>query len=185
MLVAFLVIGASVVHAQQVACGDRSLPEEQRWNPRTVSPALSHFYSLQRSLSKTFAAGRYARAESVALEYLEAAKLFPCNWNYGNAIHDANLVLGMGALKRGRQDDAVRHLREAGRSPGSPQLDSFGPAVMLANSLAKDGGFAEVAAYFRDVKRFWKMDDGRLDKWIAELEAGRVPDFGIQLRRPI
>lgn len=56
---------------------------------------------------------------------------------------------------------------------------------MLAKALAKEGAYAEVAAYLHSVKRFWKMDKGKLDEWIADLEAGQAPDFGIQLLRPI
>lgn len=185
LLAALAMASVPVAHAQHVACGDKSLAPDQRWNPRSVSPSLARFYSLQESLSKSVAAGDHAQAESLAVDYLEAAKRFPCNWNYGNAIHDANVVLGLGALRQGNRDDAVRHLRAAGRSPGSPQLDTFGPAVALADALAKEGEYGEVVAYLRDVQRFWEMDRGKLVQWILELEAGRVPDFGIQLLRPL
>lgn len=66
----------------------------------------------------------------------------------------------------------------AGDTPGSPQLNSFGPNMTLARDLLQRGETAPVLAYFEQVRRFWKMGGGRLDAWSAAVEAGRIPDFG-------
>ncbi len=40
------------------------------------------------------------------------------SWNYGNVIYEANQILGLAALREGNV--------AAGKTPGSPQLNSFG-----------------------------------------------------------
>jgi len=60
-------------------------------------------------------------ALELGAEYLELANTYRCNWNYGNAVHDANRYLGLISLKKGDTDAAVVYLREAGKSTGSPQ----------------------------------------------------------------
>ncbi|MCG7911537.1 MAG: RNA polymerase subunit sigma-24, partial [Candidatus Thiodiazotropha taylori] len=63
----------------------------------------------------------------------------------------------------------------AGQSTGSPQLDSFGPDLKLANVLLKKGQREAVAKYLSGVKRFWEMDEGRIDSWLKDIEAGKTP----------
>jgi hypothetical protein len=57
------------------------------------------------------------------------------NWNYGNAIQDGNFVLGRIAVHEYRITDAKEFLKQAGDTPGSPQLDSFGPNMSLAKDM--------------------------------------------------
>lgn len=172
------------VHAQFVPCGDKSLPPEQSWNPpnSVVTPQLRRFYDLSDKMSAAYASSNPASAEVVAREYLQAAKSFRCNWNFGNATHDANSTLGLLALRDGKVDLAVQFLAAAGTSTGSPQLNSFGPSMLLANELVKAGRSPEVISYLRAIKRFWKMDQGSVDHWMSDLEAGRTPDFRMNLR---
>lgn len=132
-------------------------------------------------MSAAYKSSNPESAEAIAQDYLEAAKSFRCNWNFGNAIHDANSVLGLLALREGKVDQAVQSLAAAGASPGSPQLNSFGPSMLLANELVKAGKRAEVVSYLRATKRFWKMDRGSVEQWVGELEAGRTPDFRMNL----
>jgi hypothetical protein len=121
-------------------------------------------------------------SRDVAKMYLDDAKMFRCNWNYGNAIHDANTVLGLMSLRVGKVPEAIGYLHAAGKSPGSPQLNSFGPSMHLAKALATKGEFDAVAKYLDDIRYFWKMEDGAIDRWKADLAAKRVPDFGSNMR---
>ena len=78
------------------------------------------------------------KAESYAREMLitaETEKDESCNWNYGNAIHDSHNILGRVALRRNDIDAAKKHLIKAGRTKGSPQLDTFGTSMVLAKEL--------------------------------------------------
>jgi tetratricopeptide (TPR) repeat protein len=125
-------------------------------------------------------AGEVEAAEAHARELL--ANLPPSDdWNHGNAIHKAHLVLGRVALQRGDVDAAKRELLEAGRTPGSPQLDSFGPNMTLARDLLLKDEKDVVLEYFAQCAKFWEMGDQNLEEWTASVKAGIVPDFGANL----
>ena len=49
----------------------------------------------------------------------------------------------------------MAELRAAGHTPGSPQLDSFGPDIRLAWDLLQRGQDQAVLDYLHDVARFW------------------------------
>lgn len=128
-----------------------------------------------------FEAGDIAKARAYAERLLDLAKGSPKSWDYGNAVHEGNLVLGRIAVREGRMADAVRFLGAAGETPGSPQLNSFGPNMSLAKDLLEHLETDAVLAYFERCRVFWKMGSGQLDAWVQEIKAGRVPDFGANL----
>jgi hypothetical protein len=103
------------------------------------------------------------------------------NWNYGNAIFFANMVLGQVALRQGSIDAAKAYLLVAGKTPGSPQLNSFGPNMSLAKDLFEAGERQAVLTFFDECRAFWKMDRGRLKQWADQVNANRMPDFGANL----
>lgn len=106
----------------------------------------------------------------------------PENWNRGNRVHYGNLVLGRVALAGGDLRGAGQYLLAAGRSPGSPQLNSFGPDMALAKDLLDGGETQTVLRYLASCLDFWKMGQDRLKNWIALIEGGRTPDFSRHLR---
>jgi len=120
-------------------------------------------------------------ARKYAQELLALAPKYQKDWNYGNAVQDGNLVLGRIALKEGRTDEAKRRLLEAGKSPGSPQMDSFGPNMSLARDLLEKGERDVVLQYFDLCRKFWEMGKGDLDRWTEDVKAGRMPNFGANL----
>lgn len=103
------------------------------------------------------------------------------SWNYGNAIHDGHMVLGQVALSKGDKKAAVEHLLKAGKTPGSPQLNSFGPNMTLARKLIAQGETETVFTYFDECRKFWKLHNGDLDAWKQEVKDGKMPDFGANL----
>lgn len=125
--------------------------------------------------------GKDEEAEAYALELQQMVPEHQNDWNYGNAIQDFNLVLGHLCLRRGDAEGAKEHLLAAGRSPGSPQMDSFGPNLSLAKALLEAGHKEVVLEYFELCRRFWAMDNGRLNQWADEVNAGQVPKFGTSL----
>lgn len=129
-----------------------------------------------------FDAGDLVKARTYATQLLEGAATSARSWDYGNAIHQANLVLGRIAVIEGRLGDAASFLLAAGDTPGSPQLNSFGPNMSLARDLLERGETASVLKYFEVCGRFWKMGGDRLTAWATEVRAGRVPQFGANLR---
>jgi len=139
------------------------------------------FYALNDAAKESFEVGKTEDARQYATNLLALSQRFQNDWNYGNAVHDANLVLGRIAVKQGRIDDAKRCLLEAGKSPGSPQMNSFGPNMSLARDLAQKGERDVVVEYFELCRKFWQMDQGRLNQWSQEVKDGKVPDFGANL----
>jgi hypothetical protein len=94
-------------------------------------------------------------------------------------------------LRDGDKKLATEFLRKAGATPGSPQLNSFGPDWTLAREMIEAGETQAVLDYFDLVEKFWvnrktssssaaKLADRhqqKLDQWRAEVRAGKVPDF--------
>jgi hypothetical protein len=104
------------------------------------------------------------------------------NWDAGNRIHQSNIMMGRSALQRGHMKEARSCLLAAGRTPGSPQINSFGPSMILAKEMLEAGERETVLDYLRLCRSFWKADEGRLDRWTLDIKAGRTPDFGPSLR---
>ena len=138
----------------------------------------NRFYALGDAGKEAFASGKTQKAGGLAQELLSLTPNYEGNWNFGNAVQDANLVLGRIAVTEGRLDDAKQFLIQAGQSPGSPQMNSFGPNMSLAQDLLKKGETDIVLEYFEHCRKFWKMDRGRLDLWSREVQAGEIPNFG-------
>ena len=141
----------------------------------------NRFYALDGAAKESFNAGKIDDAKSYAAELLKLAPNFQGNWNYGNAIHDGNLVFGSIAVRDGKFEDAKHFLLEAGKSPGSPTMDSFGPNMSLAKDLLEKGERDTVLQYFELCRKFWKDDYGKLDQWSEEVKAGKIPHFGANL----
>ena len=136
--------------------------------------------SLLDDLAKTaFAAGDLEKARGYAEAMLKAV---PDDWNGGNRIHYGNLVLGRIALVDGDLEEARARLIAAGQTPGSPQLNSFGPDMALAKALFERGEKQTVLRYLEMCLEFWEMGQDELKNWIALIEGGRTPDFTGQLR---
>jgi hypothetical protein len=152
---------------------------EYSWNPRNelVTPRLAHFYQLGDEVQAAYVRKNDLELADRAKEFLELAAIYRCNWNYGNAIHDANRYLGLSSLRAGKVDEAADFLVLAAKSTGSPQLDTFGPDLDLANALLKRGKTQAVIEYLQGVHHFWEMDNGRTGKWIAAISKGEKPEL--------
>lgn len=119
--------------------------------------------------------GKHSEACRLAEESLEVAENYSDDWNYGNAIHHAQIILGREALRHEDIDAAQEHLFAAGRTPGSPQLMSFGPNMQLAEELLERGRKEAVLTYLDLCRKFWIRDRGRLALWTDQIEKGEIP----------
>jgi hypothetical protein len=114
----------------------------------------------------------------------------PNSWNYGNVIHKANTILGHVALREGHLDKARSYLIRSGNTPGSPQLNSFGPSFELARELLEKGETDAVMEYLDLVAVFWANPDqatrasskrnaqdhaAELLEWKQEIKEGKIP----------
>jgi hypothetical protein len=148
---------------------------------RKATTEPERFYALNDAAKESFVAGKVEDARKYAQELLAMLPKFKGNWNYGNAVQDSNLVLGRIAVREGRIDDAKRYLIESGKTPGSPQLGSFGPNMSLAKDLLEKGEKDVVLEYFELCRMFWKMGKEDLDQWTSDVKAGKIPDFRANL----
>ena len=171
---------SAIVGLATIGCDAPSRGDPQAELAAATNEA-DRFYALGPAAKRSFAAGAIDTARSNAEELLVLAPKFRGNWNYGNAIHDGNMILGRVAAKSGKVEEAAQFLRAAGRTPGSPQLNTFGPNMSLAKDLLAKGQRTAVLEYFEACKRFWEMHDGRLDQWASQVRSGQEPQFGANL----
>ncbi len=122
-------------------------------------------------------AENFKKAKDYSEKLLKKSKELSDNWNYGNAIHYANIVLGKIALKENRKEEAKKYLIEAGNTPGSPQLNSFGPDFSLAKELLEEGEKEVVLEYLKLCEKFWERGKEKLKEWQVLIKNGRIPEF--------
>lgn len=155
---------------------------EQFENALSLTPeGDKRFYMLSDLAKQAFEAGDFNKASEYATELLKKTPQYRSDWNYGNAIHHGNLILGRIALEYGQLEKAKKYLLEAGKTPGSPQLNSFGPNMTLARELLEKGERDIVITYFQLCGKFWKMGTTRLKNWTSIVKGGKIPDFGANL----
>src|ERR1700719_3714085 len=82
------------------------------------------------------------------------------------------------ACSKRRRKLADRYLLASGKTPGSPQLDSFGPNMTLAKELLAKGESDSVLQYLDLCKNFWEGERQQLDDWRDAIRGGKTPDFG-------
>lgn len=141
------------------------------------------FDKMTDDVAKAYKRGDAEEATALAEKLLAVAPDFAEQWNYGNAIHVANIVLGLVALDRDDLKKAKSRLLEAGKTPGSPQLNTFGPSMKLADRLLKKGESAVVLEYLDECRKFWNQDsDDKLTLWKKAIANGEPVDFGANLR---
>jgi predicted Zn-dependent protease len=139
-------------------------------------------YLLRDLATEAYNAGEFVKALNYAKQLLKATDHLKPDWNTGNAIHHGNLILGRLALRAGDVEKAKQYLIAAGKTPGSPQLDSFGPNMTLAKELLEKGQRDVVLEYFQLCAKFWKDgNDTLLHDWTSVVKHGGIPDFGANL----
>lgn len=171
-------------------CGKCDKRSEFAWNPDDafVTNELSYFYQLPEIIESHYQNGNFNEVVKYSNDYLKLASTYQCNWNYGNAIHDANRYLGLISLKRNNLEKAAMHLVLSSQTSGSMQLEAFGPDLDLANNLLKEGKREQVVQYLENMDTIWD-NDKQIYKWISKIEAGQKPllhrstDAQLELRR--
>ena len=174
---------AKVVAASGAASVDPFVRRKQKQERQmaTLKNPQQRFYALPQVAMFALDNQEWDKAEKYARELLKVAPQFPKDWNYGNAIHKGHLVLGHVALHRNDLETAKSELLAAGQTPGSPQLNSFGPNMSLAKALLDKGENETVIAYFDECSTFWQTRFSKLPEWRSDVMAGRTPDFGANL----
>jgi len=141
-----------------------------------------YFYSLSERLERAVKTKNCPTIQNVAGELLAIAPYYSSNWNYGNAIFDGHMAYAWCAVKEKKIESALNHLDEAAKTPGSPQLNTFGPPyhdMSVLSELLKEGHKKEVTLFLVKLKRFWdsEFSDDYFDYWEKEIEHKRIPKF--------
>ena len=148
---------------------------------RDATTESERYLVLDGAAKLAFMFGKTEDARAYAAELLSLDRQFQAEpWRGGDAVHDGNLVLGRIAVQEGQLEEAKQYLLDAGKSTGSPVLDSFGPNMSLARDLLAAGQRDTVLQYFELCRNFWN-DGQKLTQWTAEVRAGLTPDFGANL----
>jgi len=145
-----------------------------------LTPEAYKSYLLKDLAKTAFDVGETNKARMYAEKMLQGANLQKKDWNLGNDIFFGNMVLGRLALKAGDIEQAKHYLIEAGKTPGSPQLDSFGPNMTLAKELLEKGQTEVVLEFFDLCAKFWRYQP-QLSEWTAAVKRDGIPDFGANL----
>lgn len=150
-------------------------------------PLFDKIVSLRKLAPAALAAGDTETAEKFARQLQDKANEFKeknkrDRSTLDHATHVSNTVLGLVALEKGNLSGAKEHLLASGRlASGSPTLKSFGPNMLLAKKMIEKGEREVVIEYFDLCSAFWKMENGRLEKWKSIVNQGGMPDFQANL----
>lgn len=148
------------------------------------------FLGLRSAAERAFEAGEIAEAEHLSNELLRLAEQYHEDWNYGNAVHHGHLLLGRIYLRRQDLSVAGEQLLLAANTPGSPQLRSFGPNMLLAKEFLESNGNPDLIVNYLDAcGQFWgqgndvmsEMAKTRIAEWKDAIVSGELPDFGANL----
>lgn len=180
--VALVVIGISYWAYVNISYSNLSDFEKSQIALNKAKTESDRFDVLGRAAKISFKSKRYDEAGKYAKELLTIAARYKDDPIYGNAIYDGHVVLGKLALNDGRPEKAIHELLEAVRTPGSATLATFGPDMSLARDLLKEGYKKPVIEFLIGCKSFWEYDDGKIDKWIKDINEGKMPDFGNSIR---
>ena len=178
---------------------DYELPDYETWL-RHICKARNEMLrdmipNLQGELAlAALEAGEMATAKRHASELLKN-NTDSKSWSYGNIIHNMNEILGRVALREGKVAEAKRHLLKAGQTPGSPQLNSYGPSMDLARELLEEGERNAVIEYLDLIGTFWgqgyrykanerfsRKKRALLQQWKTDIRAGKIPKHRKWLR---
>ena len=159
----------------------RAPGELKEWHD--ANDELRRFYAAPSAAMAAYTLSHHEVARQIANDALALAPAHADDWNYGNAIHFGHTVLGLLALDAGDVRTALERLCLSGETPGSPQLNSFGPSMRLARALLRSAESAAVLAYLQQCRRFWKVGQTWLNIWESKVARGATPTFFMQLYR--
>lgn len=175
-----------IAAAQDMTTNSASKPASSNYDAveQTTMPSdkeKAAFYKMTEMAAAAIVNGESDKAKAYAEALIKHAENLRGDWNYGNAVHVAHLVLGQIAFDAGDIKEAKRLLLEAGKTPGSAQLNTFGPNMFLAKNLLEIKEREVVLEYFDLCAKFWKNHNGRLEQWKDSIMKEETPDFGSNL----
>lgn len=159
-----------------------SVPTPDIAQPPVQDRPQFRFYAATEEVEEALRHAVQPALREHAERLLKTAESFRDNWNYGNAIFYGHTALGLVALAEGDHAAAARELLLSATTPGSPQLGSFGPNLILAQQLLDLGDRAAVLTFFDRCAVWWQMGRGKLDGWRKAVHEGRSIDLRMHVR---
>ena len=131
---------------------------------------------LPRLMSMAWSKGSLDDAAAKARELLGLAARNPKDQNYGDAVFEANIMLGKAALRHGDKRASARYLLAAAETPGSERLRRGGIQMNLPRALV-DWGERDAVAQF--LERMAPKTDRAKDfqDWAAQIRKGINPNM--------
>lgn len=173
-------------HSHQLSKSKKGISELRK--ELKSSKDESQKFHLQSEIVRHYASAKLnaknqVEAQDMSESLLKMAESFKGDWAYGNALHHAHLVLGRLKLGKGDADGAVNDLTLAGTTPGSPQLNSFGPNMTLAKELLEKGHKEAVLNYLNECLKFWSSESAKsqVESWKVTIQEGKIPEFKAHL----
>lgn len=144
---------------------------------------LTRFHTLGGLIFEQYRSRNFLKVFQLVDEYLKLANKYKDDWNYGNAIHQSYTYLGLLSIDQNKISRAKEYLIKAGSTPGSPQLNNFGPNMLLAEKLLRLNQVDVVLEYIDICKSFWCFffRITKTIKWKWLIKNGKVPNFGASL----
>jgi hypothetical protein len=155
------------------------LKEKFKGLPEGLQKFYVQTHIVSKYSSETLTAQNSSDAKRFAEANLSLAERYKNDWNYSNAVHKSNLVLGRLALQKGNVAAAKEFLKISCEVKGSPQLNSFGPNMTLAKELLEKKEKKAVLDYLDSCLKFWKPGpfESEVTQWKKQINQGEVPNF--------
>jgi len=98
----------------------------------------------------------------------------------GDAIYVGNLILAQSALDRNDVSNAKQHLLQAAATPSAHIIEKNGLDVSVARVLFDRGERDTVVEYLNRGRRLWPQGSQIINRWQAQIRAGRRPNFVVR-----
>jgi hypothetical protein len=151
--------------------------------PAEISSDSDRMVLLRGEMNKDWLRGKENDAGSKARELLDLARRNPSDPLYGDAVFEANMLLGKIALHGGDKGEAVRYLRAAAETPGSDEIQR-GYFVMNLPRALVDWGERSAAADFLERMAPKTRRAKELRDWAAQIRRGINPDLTPTMSMP-
>lgn len=139
-------------------------------------------YTGYRLAQYAFLAGQLDQAEEIAKIMMKSDD--PSSYTSRTQRYIAHIILGRVALERKQVERAKTHLKSATQCARGLLLTTYGPDMSLAKGLLDHGMQFVVLEYLKQFLSSPSKMNPFFEKWIEEINAGKVPDFGILGRWP-
>ena len=169
----------SKIPEEKIKLANKALEQVDKFIKLSKNHGEDYIYTLSDASKLAMVTGSFKKAKLYASEVLSLIPDPPV-FNNGGYFHDGHLILGRIALQDGNKKQAMKHLLQAGHTPGSGVLSSFGPNMTLAKELSDIGERETVIEYLELCKSFWKSKND-IYLWQKTLREGKTPDFGANL----